>query len=95
MKPTPVPADDVAETWMASAPAATAARACSAARSTVVPPSTPYSWPSSLTRTAKSGPQRSRMAVTTSTSSRARFPVDPPYSSSRRFQAGDRNVESR
>ncbi len=94
MNPTPMALGALAETCMACAPAATASSAWRAARSGSMP-SSAYSRPSIRTITAKSSPHRVRTAATTSVISRARFSTDPPHSSVRALNRGERKVDSR
>ena len=92
--PVAMPGSWYAETCTASAPAASAMRATAMQSSSVVP-SGRFSVELSRHHTAKSSPTRARISRRISTRMRARFSIDPPYSSSRWFFAGDRKLSIR
>ena len=79
---------------MPSAPWAMNARAISTASCSVLPSGT-QSVAEVRTLTGLPEGQTARHASSTSSGNRARPDNDPPYSSSRRFDTGDRKLESR
>ena len=89
------------ETWIASAPASSSQRQTWTESSIVFPAPSQgrkafaCSVVETFTWTWKSCPTSARIALTVSSSSRARFSSGPPYSSSRSLMAEERNCVNR